>query len=82
MILFSGPVPPPTPPLEIQKPIPEEQQGMMQMETFQLKIDQQELSCSAGVLDTGNKAHYAYSSASNRFQNELQIHPARCGTRF
>jgi hypothetical protein len=81
IFLLSGLEPPPMPPLEIQKPIPEEQQGM-QMETFQLTIDQQEVICSAGALDTGKKLPHAYNSTGDRFNNELQIHAARCRARF
>jgi len=69
------------PVLERQKPIPKEQPGL-QIETFQLNIDQQGFDCSAGALDTGNKAPHTYSPSNDRFENELQIHAARCRTSF
>jgi len=69
------------PPLERQKPIPEDHQGL-ELESFQLNIDQQGFDCSAGVLDTGHKAPHAYRGSNNSFENELQIHAARCKTRF
>ncbi len=80
-LLLSGPVTPPMPPLERQTPEQEEQQGL-QLETFQLNIDQRGFNCSAGVLGTGNKAPHAYSTSNNTFESELQIHAARCKTRF
>tara|TARA_B100000475_G_scaffold198510_1_gene179198 strand:+ start:308 stop:562 length:255 start_codon:yes stop_codon:yes gene_type:complete len=80
-LLLTGPVTPPMPALERQKPIPKEQPSL-QLDSFQLKIDQQEFDCSAGALDTGNKAPHAYSPSNNRFESELQIHAARCKTRF
>lgn len=80
-LLLSGPVTPPMPALERQTPLPEEQQGL-QIETFQLNIDQQGFNCSAGALDTGNKAPHAYRTSNNTFESELQIHAARCKTRF
>ena len=80
-LLVSGPVTPPMPPLERQTPVREEQQGL-QIETFQLNIDQQGFMCSAGVLDTGNKAPHVYSTSNKTFESELQIHAARCKTRF
>ena len=81
VLLLAGPVTPPMPVLERQKPIPKEQ-PVLQIETFQLNIDQQGFDCSAGALDTGNKAPHAYSPSNDRFENELQIHAARCRTRF
>ncbi len=80
-LLLSGPVTPPMPALERQTPVLEEQPGL-QIETFQLNIDQQGFNCSAGVLATGNKAPHAYSTSNNTFESELQIHAARCRTRF
>lgn len=69
------------PPLVRQKPIPEDQPGL-EVESLQLNIDQQGFDCSAGVLDIGNKAPYAYRGSNNTFESELQIHAARCRTRF
>ncbi len=69
------------PPLERQKPITEDQPGL-EIESFQLNIDQQGFDCSAGVLDTGNKAPHAYRESNTTFESELQIHAARCRTRF
>jgi len=80
-LLLSGPVTPPMPPLERRKAIPDAQPSL-QIETFELKIDQQGFACSAGVLGTGNKAPHAYDSSNQSFESELQIHAARCKTRF
>jgi len=80
-LLLTGPVAPPMPPLEKPKPIPK-QQPNLQIDTFQLNIDQQRFDCSAGALGTGNKAPHAYTPSHNRFESELQIHAARCRTRF
>ena len=80
-LLLAGPITPPIPTLGRPKPLPK-QQPSLQVETFQLKIDQQRFDCSAGALDRGNKAPHAYSPSNNRFESELQIHGARCKTRF
>ena len=80
-LLLTGPVTPPMPALERQKPIRKDQPGL-EIESFQLKIDQQGFDCSAGALETGNKAPHAYSPSNNHFESELQIHAARCKTRF
>ena len=80
-LLLAGPITPPMPPLEREITIPQEQPSV-QIDTFQLQIDRQGFDCSAGVLGTGNKAPHAYGSANQSFANELQVHAARCRTRF
>ena len=52
------------------------------METFQLDIDQQRIDCSAGEVSTGDKFSDVLGSPSIFFEGELQIHAARCRTRF
>jgi len=80
-LLLTGQITPPMPALERPKPIPK-QQANLQIDTFQLNIDQQRFDCSAGALGTGHKAPHAYTPSNNRFESELQIHAARCKTRF
>ena len=81
VFLLAGPSAPPMPPIEIKKPIPDEQSGL-QVETFGFEIDQKSFDCSAGALNSGNKAPYAYNHSMNTFAGELQIHAAQCKTRF
>ncbi len=80
-ILLSGPSVPPMPPIEIEKPVAEEQPGI-KVENFRFEIDQKNFDCSAGTLNSGNKAPYAYNPSTNAFAGELQIHAAQCKTRF
>ena len=79
--LLAGPLPPPMPPIEIEKPVPEQQPGI-KVESFRFEIDQKNFDCSAGTLNSGNKAPYAYNPSTNAFAGELQIHAAQCKTRF
>ncbi len=79
--LLAGPPPPPMLPIEIEKPVPKEHPGL-KVENFQFEIDQKNFNCSAGELNSGNKAPYAYSPSNESFAGELQIHAARCKTRF
>ena len=79
--LLAGPLPPPMPPIEIEKPVPEQQPGV-KVESFRFEIDQTNFDCSAGTLNSGNKAPYAYNPSTNAFAGELQIHAAQCNTRF
>lgn len=80
-LLLSSLPAPPKPPIEIEKPIPEEQPGF-KVENFQFEIDQKNFDCSAGTLNLGNKAPYAYNPSTSAFAGELQIHAAQCKTRF
>jgi hypothetical protein len=80
-ILLAGPSVPPMPPIEIEKPVAEEQPGI-KVENFRFEIDQKNFDCSAGTLNSGNKAPYAYNPSTNAFAGELQIHAAQCKTRF
>lgn len=81
VILLAGPSVPPMPPIEIEKPVAEEQPGI-KVENFRFEIDQKNFDCSAGTLNSGNKAPYAYNPSTNAFAGELQIHAAQCKTRF
>ena len=81
VLLLAGPSVPPMLPIEIKKPVLDEQSGL-QVETFGFEIDQKSFDCSAGVLNSGNKAPYAYNPSMNAFPGELQIHAAQCKTRF
>lgn len=80
-ILLAGPSVPPMPPIEIEKPVAEQQPGI-KVENFRFEIDQKNFDCSAGTLNSGNKAPYAYNPSTNAFAGELQIHAAQCKTRF
>ena len=80
-LLLSGPATPPIPPVERQHPVPAQRRSL-RMETFQLNIDQQRIDCSAGEVSTGNKSPDVFSSPIIFFEEELQIHAARCRTRF
>ena len=81
VLLLAGPSVPPMLPIEIKKPVLDEQSGL-QVETFGFEIDQKSFDCSAGALNSGNKAPYAYNPSMNAFTGELQIHAAQCKTRF
>ncbi len=80
-LLIAGPTAPPMPPLEIGKPVQEQSPGI-NIESFRLKIDQKNVDCTAGTLNSGNKAPYAYNPSLNAYAGELQIHAAQCKTRF
>lgn len=80
-LLLAGPTAPPMPPIEIEKPVLEKQPGF-KVENFQFEIDQKNFDCSAGTLNSGNKAPYAYNPSTSAFAGELQIHAAQCKTRF
>ena len=80
-LLLAGPPSPFMPPIEIQKPVPEEQ-PRFKVENFRFEIDQKRFDCSAGTMNSGNKAPYAYNPSTNVFAGELQIHAAQCKTRF
>ena len=80
-LLLAGPPAPPMPPIEIQQQVTEEQPGF-KVENFRFEIDQKSFDCSAGTLNSGNKAPYAYNPSTNAFARELQIHAAQCKTRF
>ena len=80
-LLLSGPATPPIPPIERQHPVPAQRRSL-RMETFQLNIDQQRIDCSAGEVSTGDKFSDVLGSPSIFFEGELQIHAARCRTRF
>ena len=81
VLLLAGPSVPPMLPIEIKKPVLDEQSGL-QVETFGFEIDQKSFDCSAGALNSGNKAPCAYNPSMNAFTGELQIHAAQCKTRF
>ena len=59
-----------------------QQQPGVKVESFRFEIDQTNFDCSAGTLNSGNKAPYAYNPSTNAFAGELQIHAAQCKTRF
>ena len=81
VLLLAGPSVPPMLPIEIKKPVLDEQSGL-QVETFGFEIDQKSFDCSAGALNSGHKVPYAYNPSMNAFAGELQIHAAQCKTRF
>ena len=80
-LLLVGPPAPPMPPIEIKMPVSDEQPGY-KLENFRFEIDQKSFDCSAGTMNSGNKAPYAYNPSTNAFAGELQIHAAQCKTRF
>ena len=81
VILLACPSVPPMPPIKIEKPVADEQPGI-RVENFRFEIDQKNFDYSAGTLNSGNKAPYAYNPSTNAFAEELQIHAAQCKTRF
>ena len=80
-LVHAGVSAPPMPPIEVEKPVVDEAEGV-KLETFQFEIDHQRFHCSAAALGTGNRAPYTYAPTDSGFDGELQFHAARCKTRF